>query len=52
MGIYLVLFLQAHGSYSFCEPSDSKVPLHRYYNPATGDHFYTTNWDELGGTPV
>ncbi|RKH88714.1 hypothetical protein D7Y13_41260, partial [Corallococcus praedator] len=25
------------------------VPLHRYWNAGAGDHFYTTNWNELGG---
>jgi C1A family cysteine protease len=25
------------------------APLHRYWNPGIGDHFYTTNWGELGG---
>jgi len=24
------------------------VPLYRYWNPGIGDHFYTTNWGELG----
>ena len=24
-------------------------PLHRYWNANIGDHFYTTNWAELGG---
>jgi len=24
------------------------VPLHRYWNEDSGDHVYTTNWDELG----
>ncbi len=24
------------------------VPLYRYWNPRIGDHFYTTNWRELG----
>ena len=24
------------------------VPLHRYWNSEIGDHFYTTNWAELG----
>ncbi len=24
------------------------VPLYRYWNPGIGDHFYTTNWNELG----
>jgi hypothetical protein len=24
------------------------VPLYRYWNPGNGDHFYTTNWSELG----
>ncbi|HEU5170771.1 MAG TPA: S8 family serine peptidase, partial [Gemmatimonadales bacterium] len=23
-------------------------PLHRYWNPQATDHFYTTNWNELG----
>jgi C1A family cysteine protease len=25
------------------------APLHRYWNGQSGDHFYTTNWGELGG---
>lgn len=25
------------------------VPLFRYWNPNNTDHFYTTNWSELGG---
>jgi hypothetical protein len=24
------------------------TPLYRYWNPGIGDHFYTTNWSELG----
>ena len=24
------------------------LPLYRYWNPQIGDHFYTTNWRELG----
>jgi hypothetical protein len=24
------------------------VPLYRYWNPQVGDHFYTTDWNELG----
>ena len=27
---------------------DVPVPLYRYWNPQIGDHFYTTNWNELG----
>jgi hypothetical protein len=27
----------------------STVPLHRYWNASIGDHFYTTNFAELGG---
>ena len=23
------------------------TPFYRYWNPAVGDHFYTTNWGEL-----
>lgn len=26
-----------------------RAALHRYYNSVTGDHFYTTNWYEVGG---
>jgi hypothetical protein len=26
----------------------STAPLYRYWNPGIGDHFYTTNWNELG----
>jgi hypothetical protein len=26
----------------------NSVPLYRYWNPTIGDHFYTTNWAELG----
>lgn len=26
-----------------------RVPLYRYWNPSAADHFYTTNWSELGG---
>ena len=27
----------------------ARVPLYRYWNPTAADHFYTTNWSELGG---
>lgn len=30
-------------------PVAGRVPLYRYWNNAAGDHFYTTNWGELGG---
>jgi hypothetical protein len=30
-------------------PTRTLAPLHRYWNPTIGDHFYTTNWGELGG---
>ena len=26
------------------------LPLHRYYSPGSGDHFYTTNTEEIGTT--
>jgi C1A family cysteine protease len=29
-------------------PVGPRVPLYRYWNPGIGDHFYTTNWNELG----
>jgi hypothetical protein len=28
--------------------TDVPVPLYRYWNPQIPDHFYTTNWNELG----
>jgi hypothetical protein len=27
----------------------ARLPLHRYFHSVTGHHFYTTNWNELGG---
>lgn len=30
-------------------PSAGTVPLYRYWNSKISDHFYTTNWSELGG---
>jgi C1A family cysteine protease len=30
-------------------PTRTLAPLHRYWNGSAGDHFYTTNWGELGG---
>lgn len=33
---------------SLAEAQGEWVPLYRYWNPGIGDHFYTTNWDELG----
>jgi C1A family cysteine protease len=30
-------------------PTRTLAPLHRYWNSGIGDHFYTTNWGELGG---
>ena len=32
----------------FSSKVDGSVPLYRYHNSKTGDHFYTTNWSELG----
>lgn len=29
-------------------PAAGLAPLHRYWNASIGDHFYTTNWGELG----
>jgi C1A family cysteine protease len=31
------------------QDSSQRVPLYRYWNPNATDHFYTTNWSELGG---
>ncbi len=31
------------------KPASRYTPLYRYWNPGIGDHFYTTNWGELGG---
>ncbi len=30
-------------------PKDNPLPLYRYWNAQAADHFYTTNWGELGG---
>ncbi|MGQ0562921.1 MAG: S8 family serine peptidase [Gemmatimonadota bacterium] len=30
------------------QPRVRTVPLHRYWNPGIGDHFYTTSYNELG----
>ena len=43
----------AIGSSTPCGPEPpqlpaSTTPLYRYWNPQIGDHFYTTNWSELG----
>ncbi|MEP6679229.1 MAG: S8 family serine peptidase [Betaproteobacteria bacterium] len=32
--------------------ADVPVPLHRYWNAQIPDHFYTTNWNELGAGTV
>jgi hypothetical protein len=29
-------------------PATQRLPLYRYWNPGIADHFYTTNWNELG----
>jgi len=34
--------------YCFSNQVAGTVPLHRYWNPTITDHFYTTNWGELG----
>ena len=31
-------------------PPAGTVPLYRYWNPSSADHFYTTNADEIGTT--
>jgi len=42
------------GVVGYCSPSEffGSVPVFRYYNAATKDHFYTTNADEIGTTTV
>lgn len=32
----------------FAVSTEERAALHRYYNTGNGDHFYTTNWSELG----
>jgi subtilisin family serine protease len=34
--------------YSIFGTSSGTVPLYRYWNPSIGDHFYTTDFNELG----
>jgi Repeat of unknown function (DUF5648) len=40
-------FSQTEG-YVFNYQAPGTVPLYRYWNPSVGDHFYTTQFDELG----
>lgn len=42
--------LQDPGSmgYLLGSPESGSVPIYRYFNARTADHFYTTNWSELG----
>ena len=34
--------------YCFASQRCGTVPLYRYWNPSIGDHFYTTNIEEIG----
>ncbi len=34
--------------HSHNRPTTTRIPLYRYWNPGGADHFYTTNWGELG----
>ena len=34
--------------FCFCDPAEGTVPLHRYFIKSHKDHFYTTNFQELG----
>ena len=43
----LVMFLIPGLNVSAAHASDIS-PMYRYYNPTTGDHFYTTDLRELG----
>ena len=45
-------YLSAYNWEAYTAPSAqaaTHVPLHRYWNPGNADHFYTTDWNELGG---
>jgi astacin len=35
--------------YPLLQPPPQTTRLFRYWNPRVSDHFYTTNWNELGG---
>ena len=34
--------------YVYSGSGSGRVPLYRYWHSGIGDHFYTTNWGELG----
>ena len=42
----------SEGTAGYCFPSQvqNTIPLYRYYRPSGGDHFYTTNANEIGTT--
>jgi len=35
--------------YVYPNPTSKTLPIYRYYNGGNGDHFYTTDFNELGG---
>lgn len=41
---------RSEGIAGYCFPSQAyhTIPLYRYYKPSSGDHFYTTNSQEIG----
>ena len=42
--------LEGHLGFCFVDARDAEtVPLYRYFNKVFNDHFYTTNFKELGG---
>ena len=40
--------LEGVGCYVHDQPVAGAVPFYRYWNSQGRDHYYTTNWSELG----
>ena len=50
-----VILLSALALFVFLTPqraSAAEVPLYQYWNPTIGDHFYTTDINEIGAYPT
>ncbi|MGD9209872.1 MAG: hypothetical protein PVI90_03810, partial [Desulfobacteraceae bacterium] len=39
---------ESYVGYVYSSLVQGSIPLYRYYSSTTNDHFYTTNWEELG----
>jgi hypothetical protein len=51
----LVILMSAFALFMFFTPqraAAAEVPLYQYWNPTIGDHFYTTDINEIGEYPT